>query len=74
MAHMTSSAKFAQACADRLVPMSSFGNWRFTAILGAVAVLGLAMTAALGGLAVAAIHHELAVSSAVIRRLELSSK
>jgi heme exporter protein A len=27
-----------------------------------------------GGLAVAAIHHELAVSSAVIRRLELSSK
>ena len=27
-----------------------------------------------GGLAVAAIHHELEVSSAVIRRLELSSK
>jgi heme exporter protein A len=27
-----------------------------------------------GGLAIAAIHHELAVSSAVIRRLELSSK
>ena len=29
---------------------------------------------ALGGLAVAAIHHELEVSSAVIRRLELSPR